>query len=322
VREAGGDDRGAKKNARRVTTAEATSLWPSASGALTRTEFCSLVAVSRTTLWRRLRREEDGNTVQHPLPKSNLEAWSPWEDVVREWCESFVTYGYRRLHAMLKRCHLDVGKHRLRRFLKEAGLAQQGPAPDTGRTPGPPPPEPTGPNRAWQIDATKVRTEYDGWVWQTTVLDVFDRRVVNHVVRKTCRSEDAMDALARALESAFGARRPEGLAVIHDRGSQFTAWSFRQMLLDLGIKDVVTAVRHPQSCGRLERWHRTLKEECIWLQQWDSLDHLDDAVWRYVRHYNYERVHSALGYCTPMEIHYQFVPDGPVGRNKSSLLLA
>lgn len=230
-----------------------------------------------------------------------------WEDVVRRCCADFNSYGYRRIRVLLRSAGWKLGEHRIRLFMRSAGLAQRGVIRDTGRTVGPRPPEPSGPNQAWQIDATKIHTRGDGWIWQTSILDVFDRRIVGHVVRKTCRQEDAIDALARALDSAFGSSRPDGLSVIHDRGSQFTGWAFRSLLERLQIKDVVTAVHHPQSCGRLERWHRTLKEECLWQDEWETLRQVDDAVWRYVRHYNEERIHSALGYRTPMEIYRQFV---------------
>ena len=104
--------------------------------------------------------------------------------------------------------------------------------------------------------------------------------------------------------------------MIHDRGGQFTAWSFKEMVDDLKINDVITAVRHPQSCGRLERFHKTLKEECIWLSEWENIGELEVAVSQYVDHYNFERIHSALGYLTPMEVHRLAT------REKSSLQIA
>lgn len=214
-----------------------------------------------------------------------------------------MTYGYRRIWVLLRRDGHRVGRHMLRRWMRDVGLAQNGPMRDTGRTVGEKPEEPTGPNEAWQIDATKVYTKEDGWVWQTSVLDLFDRRIVAYVLRKTAKTEDAMDAVALALDDALGGVRPEGLCVIHDRGSQFTSYSFREMLREQKIKDVVTAVRHPQSCGRLERFHRTIKEECIWLEEWENLEDLGKGVAEYISHYNHGRIHSALGYRTPMEAH-------------------
>jgi len=132
--------------------------------------------------------------------------------------------------------------------MRESELSQNVPIKDTGRTPGERPPEVEQPNQGWQIDATKIYTKLDGWVWQTSVLDMYDRRIVGYVVRKTCRAEDAEDALAIALD-------------------------------------------------------RTLKEECIWLSEWESLGGLEVAVSQYVDHYNLERIHSALDYLTPMEMH-------------------
>ena len=88
------------------------------------------------------------------------------------------------------------------------------------------------------------------------------------------------------------------------------------MVEQMKINNVVTAVRHPESCGRLERFHRTLKEECIWQCEWESLTGLETAVADYVKHYNFERIHSALGYLTPMEAHRLAIGE------KSSLQIA
>ena len=181
------------------------------------------------------------------------------------------------------------------------GLSQRRAVVDEGRTPGPRPAEPDRPNVAWRMDATKIHTNRDGWVWQTSALDVFDRRIVSFIVRKTCRAEDAQDALAIALDSAFGSGKATGLSVIHDRGSQFTSFSFKEMLRGCGARDVTTAVRHPESCGRIERFHRTLKEELIWRQEWEDLAQVQKAVDDWISFYNGERLHSSLGYKTPIE---------------------
>jgi putative transposase len=202
---------------------------------------------------------------------------------------------------MLKREGLIVGLHCLRRWMRSEGLSQCGVVIDTGRTVGQRPAEPDGPNVAWQIDATKIYTNSDGWIWQTSVLDVFNRDIVSCVVRKTCRAEDAQDALALALDSCFGLEKATGLSVIHDRGSQFTSFSFREMVERCGAKNVTTAVRHPQSCGRLERFHRTLKEELIWQQEWEDVAEVRAAVEQWLRFYSEERPHSALGYLSPRE---------------------
>jgi len=293
-----------QKNTIAVAKEAIPSLWEGCREVLTRGEFCGVVGVSRTSLWRyEARRAHAGEEPHEVLRPVVREASEDWQDASRALCEQFVTYGYRRIHAMLARDGYVVGKHKLRRWMRQAGLLQSGPVKDTGRTVGSRPPEPVRPNEAWQIDSTKILTDLDGWVWQTSMLDLYDRRVVGYVVRKTCRAEDAKDTLAIALDREFGEMTPEGLSLIHDRGSQFTAWSFKEMVESADINDVMTAVRHPQSCGRLERFQRTLKEELIWLSEWESLEHLEQAVDSYVHHYNNGRIHSALAYQTPMQTH-------------------
>jgi len=294
-------------------------LWTESRNVLTQEEFCRTLRISRTSLWRYIKRRVEQNKPCGAIPKigkPKLDSDCVWRETARVLCREHITYGYRRIWILLSRAGHTVGKHKLRKWMRESELAQSVPIKDTGRTPGERPPEVERPNQGWQTDSTKIHTKQDGWAWQTSVLDLYDRRIVGYVVRKTCRAEDAKDALAIALDRAFGDAKPEGLSLIHDRGSQFTSWSFKEMVERMKINDVVTAVRHPESCGRLERFHRTLKEECIWLSEWENIGELEVAVSQYVDHYNFERIHSALGYLTPMEMHRLAT------REKSSLQIA
>jgi putative transposase len=166
-----------------------------------------------------------------------------WQEEARKLCKLHVTYGYRRIRVLLKRAGHEVGIHKVRRWMRECGLAQSGPVKDEGRTPGEKPADPTAPNQAWQIDATKIYTKLDGWAWQTSILDVYDRRIVAHVVRKTCRAADAMDVLAMALDrytatgrSETKIKRGSGWASLSDglftisertRASHFCRWPVR-----------------------------------------------------------------------------------------------
>ena len=270
--------------------------WNYACGVLTQEQFCLTVGISRTSLWRYLKPEcAKAGRKQVRVKREG------WKDRARRLAQQYPTYGYRRLGVLLKRVGVTVGRHRLRLWMREEGLSQRGAVVDSGRTVGQRPAEPSGPNVAWQMDATKIHTCQDGWIWQTSVLDVFDRRMVSYVVRKTCRAEDAQDALAVALDASFGCKKATGLSVIHDRGSQFTSFSFREMVKNCGAKNVTTAVRHPESCGRLERFHRSLKEELIWQQEWEDLAEVESAVTQWVRFYNEQRPHSALGYQAPLQ---------------------
>jgi putative transposase len=247
-------------------------------------------------LWRYLSGKQAAASQKKYARKRDL-----WQRSARRLAGRHPTYGYRRLQVLLAREGKLVGQHRLRVWMRLEGLSQRPAVVDEGRTPGLRPAEPALPNVAWQIDATKVHTLRDGWVWQTSVLDVCDRRIVSWVLRKSCTSDDAQDALALAFDASFGSDKALGVSVIHDRGSQFTSLGFREMVKACGARDVTTAVRHPESLGRLERFHRTLKEELIWHREWEDLTELEAAVTDWVRDYNEARPHSALGYQTPME---------------------
>jgi putative transposase len=296
LRQAGRGDRGVKKNTRALNRMLIIEAWGKACEVLTREEFCRTVGISRTSLWRYLNPESKKTANARVVAKSDA-----WQNIALQLARQYPTYGYRRLYVLLRNQDIFVGQHCLRRWMRAMGLSQRSPVVDSGRTVGERPAEPAGPNVAWQMDATKIHTICDGWIWQTSVLDVFDRRIVSCVVRKTCRSEDAQDALVRALDASFGCDKAAGLGVIHDRGSQFTSHAFRAIVSRCGAKDVTTAVRHPQSCGRIERFHRTLKEELIWQKEWEDSAEVENAVMDWVRFYNEKRPHSALGYQAPLQ---------------------
>ncbi|HUV13218.1 MAG TPA: IS3 family transposase [Acidobacteriota bacterium] len=154
------------------------------------------MGISRTSLWRYGARRPAVSLVERQgvtraTPVGNGRAEDAWRKAALRLSEEHITYGYRRIWALLVRTGHSVGTHRVRKWMRESGLAQSGVVKDTGRTPGERPPDVERPNQGWQIDATKIYTKLDGWVWQTSVLDLYDRRIVGHVVRKTCRSEDA-----------------------------------------------------------------------------------------------------------------------------------
>ena len=106
---------------------------------------------------------------------------------------------------------------------------------------------------------------------------------------------DVEITIQRALEKYPG-NMP---GIISDNGSQFISGDFRKFLNEVGLSHVRTSVRHPQSNGKLERFHRTIKEECLSKQSLIDLDDARRQVARYIEEYNTQRLHSALYYLTP-----------------------
>ena len=101
----------------------------------------------------------------------------------------------------------------------------------------------------------------------------------------------------RALEK-FPGTNPR---IISDNGPQFVARDFKEFIRLVGITHVRTSPYYPQSNGKLERWHGSLKRECIRVACPASLDEAQRRVSAYVEHYNHVRLHSALGYITPAD---------------------
>lgn len=96
--------------------------------------------------------------------------------------------------------------------------------------------------------------------------------------------------------------------IISDNGPQFIARDFQQFIRLTGITHVRTSPYYPQSNGKLERWHGSLKQECIRPACPATLDEARRRVAAYVEHYNHVRLHSALGYITPADKLYDLGP--------------
>jgi transposase InsO family protein len=130
-----------------------------------------------------------------------------------------------------------------------------------------------------------------------SVLDGCSRYVVHWELRETMKEADAELALQRARE-LFAQARPR---VISDDGPQFVAKDFKEFLRQWQTTHVFTSLRYPQSNGKLERYHRTLKEQAIRPKTPLTLEDARNVVREFVEYYNHVRLHSALGYVTPKD---------------------
>jgi transposase InsO family protein len=109
--------------------------------------------------------------------------------------------------------------------------------------------------------------------------------------------EDVQIVVQRAKEK-FPNEHPR---IISDNGAQFIARDFKELIRLLGMTHVRTSPGYPQSNGKLERWHASVKSECIRPGTPLSLEDAQRLVTRWVEHYNHVRLHSALGYVTPAD---------------------
>jgi len=149
----------------------------------------------------------------------------------------------------------------------------------------------------WHMDIAYVNV-MGSFMFLISVLDGYSRMILHHELRTTMTGYDVQITLQRALEK-YPDVHPN---LISDNGKQFVAKDFREYLRDCGLKQVHTSVYYPQSNGKIERFHGTIKSEAIRKQSYLSINDARRQIDRYVHYYNEERLHSALYYLTPKEV--------------------
>jgi Integrase core domain/CHC2 zinc finger len=130
-----------------------------------------------------------------------------------------------------------------------------------------------------------------------SILDGYSRFIVHWEIREKMGEIDVQNVIQRAREK-FPGVQPR---IISDNGPQFIAKDFKEFIRITGMTHVKTSPYYPQSNGKLERWHKTLKGDCIRVKVPLSLDDARRIVTDYVTHYNEVRLHSAIGYVTPKD---------------------
>lgn len=157
--------------------------------------------------------------------------------------------------------------------------------------------QPKAPHEHWHIDIAYVNVR-GSFMFLISVLDGFSRMILHHELRTTMTEYDVQITLQRALEKYPGVHP----RLISDNGKQFVAKDFKEYLRECGMKHVRTSVYYPQSNGKIERFHGTIKSEAIRKQSYLSGDDARRQIADYIRIYNEVRLHSALYYLTPKEV--------------------
>jgi transposase InsO family protein len=180
------------------------------------------------------------------------------------------------------------------RVLKAAGLLQSLWQKPTRKGAGFVPP--LQPHEHWHIDFSYVNI--DGtFYYLCSILDGASRFIVHWEIREAMKTADAQIVLQRAREKHPPARP----RIISDNGPQFVAKEFKEFIRLWQTSHVFTRPHYPQSNGKLERWHRTLKEQAIRPKTPLNLEQAREVVAEFVDHYNTVRLHSAIGYLTPQD---------------------
>jgi transposase InsO family protein len=156
--------------------------------------------------------------------------------------------------------------------------------------------QPLVPHEHWHLDISYVNV-CSTFYYLISVLDGCSRYLVHWELRESMTEQDVEIVLQRARE-LFPGETPR---IITDNGPQFIAKDFKEFIRMAGMTHVRTSPYYPQSNGKIERWHGSLKQECIRPNVPLSLEEARQLVERFVDDYNYRRLHSAIGYVTPAD---------------------
>jgi transposase InsO family protein len=156
--------------------------------------------------------------------------------------------------------------------------------------------QPLRPHEHWHVDVSYINIA-GTFYYQCSLLDGCSRYIVHWEIRETMTEADVEQIVQRARER-FPGVTPR---IISDNGPQFLARDFKEFIRQCGMTHARTSPYYPQSNGKIERWHRILKEDCIRPGTPLTLEDARRIVARFVEHYNTVRLHSAIGYLTPKD---------------------
>jgi putative transposase len=218
-------------------------------------------------------------------------------------------YGSPRIHAALRRQGIRCGRKRVARLMRAQGLCatrarHRKPRTTDSQHTLPVAPNLLGrnfaasaPNRKWVADITGIPTR-SGWLYLAGILDTYSRRAIGYAM-DVSRDEHLVEA---ALDMALARRQPQaGLLHHSDRGSQYTATAYRGLLECYGIVMSMSGKGEPYDNALMESFFGTLKVECVQRHDFQTPAQARACIFEYLEvFYNRQRLHSSLGYRSPM----------------------
>lgn len=223
---------------------------------------------------------------------------------------SFPGEGYRKVWARLRHRGLRADKERIRRLMGQHQLL----APVRGGPPNGPRVHdgsiiPMAPNLMWGTDATATWTLKQGQVTVFAVLEHFTGECLGIHAAKYGSRHEALEPIRQAVKRVFGAyeaKVADGVLVRHDHGSQYVSHDFQAELAFLGLESSPSFVRSPEGNGVSERFFRTLKEQLLWLQDYNDEEDLRGALYEFRERYNANWILQRHAYRTPQQVRQEW----------------
>jgi transposase InsO family protein len=273
------------------------------------TLVCEVFRIARSTVYCVRERLDEGEVPVRRkrgprTDRSDEELLQEIRTVLKE--SPFLGEGHRKVRARLRAKGMRVGKKRVLRLMRENSLLapvrrrhEHGDRSHGGTI------IPHEPNELWGTDATRFSTREDGWCWFFGAMDHCVGDVVGWHVAKRGDRWAALEPIRQGVQAHLDGYAPKvalGLGLRHDWGPQYTAHQFQAELRWLGIRSTSAYVGEPECNGVMERFIRTLKEECLYVHDFRSLEEAQAVIGAFIECYNCEWLLERHGHRTPAEV--------------------
>jgi len=269
---------------------------------------CALaqLGLAKSTYYRWLRRQAEGRLQDRkggcnipwnklgPEEESKIlaQAWASPELSARQLALSFIDSG-----------DLYVSESTVFRILKREGLIK--PAEIVGFKAGKEYYRKTKkPNELWATDCAHLKVVDWGWYYLVTVMDDFSRFILSWELKSDMAAGSLIDVVQQAVDMTGMTDVPveDRTVLLSDNGPGYLSRQFNDYLGLVGIRHIIAAPYHPQTNGKIERYHRTIKGE-INLVPYEMPGELKEAIKAFIEYYNYQRYHEGLGDVTPYDVY-------------------
>jgi transposase InsO family protein len=161
----------------------------------------------------------------------------------------------------------------------------------------------TGPHQMWATDASYFRVIGWGYYYMVTVMDDFSRFILAHKLQRDMTSDSFIEVVQDAVDNTGMTEVPvaDRTSLLSDNGSGYVSRVFGDYLRLVGIRHILAAPYHPQTNGKLERYHQTIKRDVNQVP-YEKPSDLEEAIAAFVGYYNHKRYHMALGNVTPADV--------------------
>ena len=158
-------------------------------------------------------------------------------------------------------------------------------------------------NQLWQTDFTYFKIIGWGWVYLSTILDDYSRYIISWKLCTTMKTSDVTDTLESALKASGCSNEQNRPRLLSDNGASYISAELADWLDDKGMTHTRGAPYHPQTQGKIERWHQTLKNRIL-LENYFLPGDLEIQIGRFIEYYNNHRYHESLQNLTPADVYF------------------